>query len=243
VETTSRPTSTSMNERKKKKHHRQTGHGGGVGKRQQGEIVSEFLIQLIMAMLTKQQQQHQDHECVAFHSNKQSTTTHTNQKQTLPSPPPTSSSPPLQPKQQQQQQDKETEKLTLRHQAIHYLNKGTGVLDVAGGSGHVSLALVLKGIQSTVVDPRETVGRLPGRDRKHLRKALLNHQRPRSLFSSMGGNSASSSSCCSSGGGAGGADESLGDRDVAGKGKTHSMTRPNTALPSPPPIEFASLRA
>ena len=158
---------------------------------------------------------------MAFHSNKQSTTTNTNQKQTLPSPSPSSS--PLQPKQQQQQQqqhqDKETEKLTMRHQAIHYLNKGTGVLDVAGGSGHVSLALALKGIQSTVVDPRETVGRLPGRDRKHLSKALLNHQRPRSLFSSMGGNSASSSSCCSSGGGAGGADESTGDRDVVGKEK------------------------
>jgi len=47
-----------------------------------------------------------------------------------------------------------------------YLNHGTGVLDVAGGSGHVSMALGLDGIQSTIVDPRDKVGKLPGRDRK-----------------------------------------------------------------------------
>ena len=47
-----------------------------------------------------------------------------------------------------------------------YLNQGSGVLDVAGGSGHVSMALGLEGIQSTIVDPRDKVGNLPGRDRK-----------------------------------------------------------------------------
>jgi hypothetical protein len=46
------------------------------------------------------------------------------------------------------------------------LNTGTGVLDIAGGSGHVSMALGLRGIQSTVVDARSSVGKLPQRDRK-----------------------------------------------------------------------------
>ena len=52
------------------------------------------------------------------------------------------------------------------------LSHGSGVVDVAGGSGHVSLALLLEhGVTSTVVDPRATAGCLPRRDRKALRKA------------------------------------------------------------------------
>jgi len=46
-----------------------------------------------------------------------------------------------------------------------------GILDAAGGAGHVSLALSLRGIQSTIVDPRPTIGKLPGRDRKVLKKS------------------------------------------------------------------------
>jgi hypothetical protein len=45
------------------------------------------------------------------------------------------------------------------------------ILDVAGGAGHVSLALALRNVKSTVIDPRSTVGSLPGRDRKVLRKS------------------------------------------------------------------------
>ena len=45
------------------------------------------------------------------------------------------------------------------------------ILDVAGGAGHVSLALTLRNVNSTVVDPRSTVGSLPGRDRKLLKKS------------------------------------------------------------------------
>jgi len=36
----------------------------------------------------------------------------------------------------------------------------------------VSLAMALRGVKSTVIDPRETVGKLPGRDRKILKRAL-----------------------------------------------------------------------
>lgn len=57
-------------------------------------------------------------------------------------------------------------------EALEYLNGGSGVLDVAGGSGHVSMNLGLQGVQSTVVDPREAVGRLPGKDRKIWSRAL-----------------------------------------------------------------------
>ncbi|GFH52765.1 hypothetical protein CTEN210_09241 [Chaetoceros tenuissimus] len=59
---------------------------------------------------------------------------------------------------------------------VDYLNEGSGVLDVAGGSGHLSLALSLYGIKSTVIDPRQTVGKLPARDRKALRKAIKSSQ-------------------------------------------------------------------
>lgn len=46
-----------------------------------------------------------------------------------------------------------------------------GVLDVAGGSGHVSRALSRMGIHATIVDPRETIGKLPKRDRKYYQTA------------------------------------------------------------------------
>ena len=58
------------------------------------------------------------------------------------------------------------------NEAIRKLNEGSGVLDVAGGSGFLSMALGMRGIKSTVVDPRESVGKLPGRARKIWRRAL-----------------------------------------------------------------------
>eukprot|EP00816_Leptocylindrus_hargravesii_P001364 CAMPEP_0196819336 /NCGR_PEP_ID=MMETSP1362-20130617/70106_1 /TAXON_ID=163516 /ORGANISM="Leptocylindrus danicus, Strain CCMP1856" /LENGTH=384 /DNA_ID=CAMNT_0042197789 /DNA_START=85 /DNA_END=1236 /DNA_ORIENTATION=+ len=60
----------------------------------------------------------------------------------------------------------------LHSQALKRLNEGSGVIDVAGGSGHVSMALGMAGIRATVVDPREAVGKLPGRDRKIWYRAL-----------------------------------------------------------------------
>jgi hypothetical protein len=52
------------------------------------------------------------------------------------------------------------------------LNQGTGVVDVAGGGGHVSMAFSLAGVKSTVVDPRDSCGILPKRDRKVYRRAM-----------------------------------------------------------------------
>jgi hypothetical protein len=58
------------------------------------------------------------------------------------------------------------------HKVIGLLNTGAGVYDVAGGSGHVSMALGLLGVSSTVVDPREKAGKLPKKDRKVFQKTL-----------------------------------------------------------------------
>lgn len=57
-------------------------------------------------------------------------------------------------------------------EVVGILNAGSGVYDVAGGSGHVSMALGLLGVSSTVVDPREKAGKLPKRDRKLFQKSL-----------------------------------------------------------------------
>lgn len=57
-------------------------------------------------------------------------------------------------------------------ETVQHLNTGSGVLDPAGGSGHVSMNLGLRGVKSTVVDPRESVGKLPSRDRKVWSKAV-----------------------------------------------------------------------
>jgi hypothetical protein len=52
------------------------------------------------------------------------------------------------------------------HYAI--LHAGSGVIDAAGGSGYMSMDLGL----NTVVDPRESVGKLPKKDRKWWNHAL-----------------------------------------------------------------------
>jgi hypothetical protein len=65
----------------------------------------------------------------------------------------------------------ESDLARFRH-AYQILNAGTGVIDVAGGSGYLSQALGACGIQATVVDPRENVGTLPRRHRKAWRKLV-----------------------------------------------------------------------
>lgn len=56
--------------------------------------------------------------------------------------------------------------------ALDALSDKQGVLDVAGGIGHLSMALGMAGIRSTVIDPRPSVGLLNKRDRKIFRNAL-----------------------------------------------------------------------
>lgn len=65
----------------------------------------------------------------------------------------------------------------ISRETNEWLNQGSGVMDIAGGMGHVSLALGLIGIQSTVIDPRSAVGKLPKRDRKVLRKKFKEYER------------------------------------------------------------------
>ena len=60
----------------------------------------------------------------------------------------------------------------LHAKAVMVLNKGSGVIDATGSLRYVSLALGLKGVQSTVVDPRESVGKLPKKDRKLWNRVL-----------------------------------------------------------------------
>lgn len=62
--------------------------------------------------------------------------------------------------------------LTKNMTPIDYLCSGSGVLDVAGGNGWVSLSLALHGIKSTVLDASPSVGCLSGRYRKFLRRAV-----------------------------------------------------------------------
>lgn len=120
------------------------GHGGGLGKRIQGEYVTKFLLHVIMRKLL----------LLADGSSSNSLTG------TLADPSTWATTDPA----------KQDAKLYQR--AVEMLNAGTGVVDAAGGSGHVSMALGLAGVHSTVVDPREHVGKLPGRDRKIWNKAI-----------------------------------------------------------------------
>lgn len=65
----------------------------------------------------------------------------------------------------------------MRARALKALNEKQGVLDVAGGAGHLSMALGMAGIRSTVIDPRASVGLLNKKDRKLFRKALSKSQK------------------------------------------------------------------
>ena len=65
----------------------------------------------------------------------------------------------------------------LYRRAVDVLNAGgRGIVDAAGGSGFVSMALGRFGVRSTVVDARQGVGKLPGRERKAWNRFLKKHQ-------------------------------------------------------------------
>jgi hypothetical protein len=134
-------------------------HGGGLGKRTQGEYVTNFLIHMLMNTPT----------CTLSVRSADQTISHTD--------PSTWAT--LDPRKQQPQPPHDADADTDAYQrAIDKLNAGTGVVDAAGGSGHVSMALGMRGIRSTVVDPRENVGKLPGRDRKIFNRAIRSPPRP-----------------------------------------------------------------
>jgi hypothetical protein len=125
-------------------------HGGGLGKRVQGEHIARFLIASIM---------HQISTC--SDNNTHNDDDDDRELSWLEDPAKWSTW--------------DASKVVgsrLHKQAIDRLNSGSGVLDVAGGSGYVSMALGMMGVKSTVVDARESVGKLPGRDRKLWNRAV-----------------------------------------------------------------------
>ena len=117
-------------------------HGGGLKKRAQGEFIAKFLFHLIAKKIMKIKD---GDNCTPFLSDP-SKWAHQNLQEII--------SP------------------QEFHKVIELLNAGSGVYDVAGGSGHVSMALGLLGVSSTVVDPREKAGKLPKKDRKMFQKTL-----------------------------------------------------------------------
>ena len=140
----------------------QAHHAGGLEKRQQSEMVATFLFRMMMTT----QQQKQKPKCTTLATGASSNSAVDSRSRTGVNGFTSHVDP--QSSQDAEQQLPSTSAETTRD----YLNGGAGVLDVAGGSGLVSMALGLMGIQSTVVDPREAVGRLPGRDRKVWNRAL-----------------------------------------------------------------------
>ena len=137
--------------KKKQKKTEGTGHGGGIGKRRQGEIVRDFLVRLVAKQL-QEKESLQDIKNSCMEMTIREGLSRADRTVDI------------------DQSDAISE--TIMKIGTEFLNSGSGVMDVAGGSGHVSLALSLKGIKSTVIDPRETVGKLPARDRKVLKKAI-----------------------------------------------------------------------
>ena len=152
-------------------HAATTAQGRGLEKRRQGEYLANFLLHMIM---NKLQNSGEYPNTVAGGSSSQNGAMCNND----PDPSQWATSHPfLRP---EGDSAKRNHPLLVRH-AISFLNAGSGVVDAAGGSGHVSMALGQLGIRSTVVDPRESVGKLPGRDRKYWNRLLLQrrHQRQR----------------------------------------------------------------
>jgi len=144
-------------------HAATTAQGRGLEKRTQGEYLANFLLHMIM---NKLQISDDDYRNTV-------TTSSSSQKETISNDPSQwATSHPL------RQDDPAGNHPLLIRRAVSFLNAGSGVVDAAGGSGHVSMALGQLGIGSTVVDPRESVGKLPGRDRKYWNRQLR-HPPPR----------------------------------------------------------------
>jgi len=143
-------------------------HGGGLGKRTQGQYIASFLLHMVAHQ--KMNGEPKNDDGLEINSNNCSSSSSSSSN---------NNSIPSDPSEWSQQYDKLIASPSLLQQARDYLNHHAGVLDVAGGSGHVSMALSLLGVRCTVVDPRENVGRLPKRDRKVYHRALKQQQQQR----------------------------------------------------------------
>jgi len=160
--------------------------GGGIGKRKQGEIVAKFLLWMLS---NDKEKSCSDSKAVDVPPNdddqqylfmqrweplhpsleeKQSNTydTLTTKENTCTT---------------TQMSDTET---SISDDTIRKSNSKLNILDAAGGAGHVSFALALRGVNSCVVDPRKTVGKLPGRERKVLKKNEASFSAYRAWFGS-----------------------------------------------------------
>lgn len=169
-------------------------HGGGIGKRKQGEIVADFLVWMLytkyLSVDSKEKMPSSSVKSPSFNGSFENRAQNQQQQnylwmqRYLPLDPSLESPNTLSTSNRNRIvagiiQRGQEEFITFNGKHIdgfdghRTLNSRTGgIIDAAGGAGHVSLALSLRGIHSTVVDPRPSVGKLPGRDRKVLKKAL-----------------------------------------------------------------------
>ena len=209
----------SLSQKKQRKYEGQTGHGGGLGKRKQGEIIAELLIDIVAGILDGWNENDyidKDNNSLSVESVKSRFVNLTDIQNHLSKHKHRTSETSNNHENENNEDDYDRE--LRRSKVIEFLNQGSGVMDVAGGSGHLSLALGLRGIKSTVIDPRETVGKLPGRDRKALRKALKNKGKTQNESNDNHG---------------------TGDKYKSNK----SRQVHNRIIPPPSPIEFSAMRA
>lgn len=144
-------------------------HGGSLGKRAQAEHIAKFLIASIMHKLSTTGNytscsNHHHHLC---ENDKQQQSTDFSWLKD--------------PSKWSTWDTKVLGSTLLYKQAMEYMNSGSGVLDVAGGSGHISMVLGMMGVHSTVVDARKSVGKLPRSDRKIWNRAITNNKRASSV--------------------------------------------------------------
>jgi len=137
--------------------------GGGIGKRKQGEIVANFLLWML-SNHNDTDKRCSDNDATTDMPANDEAQQYLFMKRWVPL------HPSLEEKQSNTSDNTETSKLNI--------------LDAAGGAGHVSLALALRGVNSCVVDPRKTVGKLPGRERKVLKKNQASFSAYRAWFGS-----------------------------------------------------------
>jgi len=146
--------------------------GGGIGKRKQGEIVAKFLLWMLS--------NHNDTDKRCSDSKTIDMPTDDDDQQYLFM----KRWVPLHPSLEEKQSNTSDNIETSISDTTRKSNSKLNILDAAGGAGHVSLALALRGVHSCVVDPRKTIGKLPGRERKVLKKNQASFRTYRAWFGS-----------------------------------------------------------